>query len=230
MFFIKQVISFFFNPLVWVFILALMAWIFVKQRKKRHAKTFFSLSFFMLFLISYQPIATILIKSLENDYPRLETIPANVKYILALGGDSKGRSYEVLRLYQMQKNIKIIASGHHANVNGGANYTAKLLIASGIAKEAISINARSRDTKEEMQMMKKLVGKGAFILVTAAYHMPRSMALFQKAGLHPIAAPTNFLGSKAKFSSIFRSRTISVLEIALHEYIGFIWYKLKGLI
>ena len=77
-------------------------------------------------------------------------------------------------------------------------------------------------------MMQKLVGNQAFILVTAAYHMPRSMALFKKLGLHPIAAPTNFLVKEKDWFDILNEKALLNFEVALHEYIGLLWYSIKG--
>jgi len=77
--------------------------------------------------------------------------------------------------------------------------------------------------------MKKRVGEKPFILITAAYHMPRSMALFKKQGLHPIAAPTNFnKPEESGLFSILQSSTLEDCEHAWHEYMGLFIYWLQG--
>ena len=70
------------------------------------------------------------------------------------------------------------------------------------------------------------------IVVTSAIHMPRSMYLFQKAGLNPIAAPTNHLVKTSLQHDPWywnpSSYNIRKMEAAIHEYIGLFWSKLGG--
>ena len=42
-------------------------------------------------------------------------------------------------------------------------------------------------------VVKEIVGKDKFILVTSASHMLRAMALFRKQGMEPIPAPTDYM-------------------------------------
>lgn len=188
------------------------------------------MAFAWLFFISYDPVGLAMLASLENRYKKLEVIPNNVTYVLALGGDTIGRTYEVLRLYHLNNKLKIITSGHEPEDIDGAVHTARLLQESGIPKGAITVKKSSRDTKEEALMMKALIGDKAFILVTAAYHMPRAMALFEKLGLNPVAAPTNFLVKKKDWFEVLDQESGWNFEKALHEYIGLLWYRLKGYI
>ena len=228
MFVIKKFISFFLSPLVIAFVLGLLGFYYFFKQKYKRAKLFFVLAFSWMFFISYDPIGTTMLSTLENEYEKLQTIPQEVTYILALGGDTKGRSYELLRLHHLNKDLKIITSGYEPKDSDGAVNTARILKESGIPKSTITIKDKSRDTKEEAFMMKKLVGNKPFILVTAAYHMPRAMALFKKLGLNPIAAPTNFLVNEKDWFGILSKRAWGLFEVALHEYIGLIWYNLKG--
>lgn len=235
MFELKHFISFFLSPLVMVFVLAALGLYYVNKRHykkekiyKKRGRLFFIASFMWLFFISYQPVATSLFLSLENQYAKLKTIPEKAEYILALGGDSRGRSYEVLRLYQQNKKLKIVASGYKSKRNGGAEYTANLLIESGVNPASIITKPEPRDTKEEVLMMKEIAGDKPFILVTAAYHMPRAIALFKKAGLNPIAAPTRFSDAPIDFTEMMSISSMQHVNVALHEYIGMLWYKIRG--
>ena len=87
----------------------------------------------------------------------------------------------------------------------------------------------AKTTFEEAQHMKKRVGEKPFILVTAAYHMPRTMKLFKKAGLNPIAAPTDFnRAEESGFLTTLQGRQLQNTEHAWHEYLGMLIYKLQG--
>lgn len=230
MFFIKKSIAFFLSPLAIGFALGVIGFYFLLKQNHKKAKLFFILTFSWIFFISYEPISTTLLKSLENDYPKLEIIPKDVTHILALGGDSLARSYEVLRLYHKNKNLKIITSGYEPQKINGAVNTSRLIIESGLPKELITIKEKPRDTVEEALMIKSIVGDKPFILVTAAYHMPRSMSLFKKMGLHPIAAPTDFTIRQIDWLKILNPDALEEFDTALHEYIGLVWYALKGYI
>jgi hypothetical protein len=58
------------------------------------------------------------------------------------------------------------------------------------------------------------------------------MALFEKSGLHPIAAPTEHrMKRKQGISPRYffpDSRAIHNAELAFHEFLGTIWAKLRG--
>ncbi len=83
------------------------------------------------------------------------------------------------------------------------------------------MQSKPRDTEEEAMNIRNIVGTEQFILITAAYHMPRALKLFKKHGLNPIVAPTNFL---REFPN---GRDLHKTEIAFHEYLGSIWNQIK---
>ena len=196
----------------------------------KKAKKYLALSLFWLLLITWAPFATLLLKPLENMYPKLEIIPKNIEYILLLGGDRERRAWEALRLYHQIPNVKIITSGYSLHDKlSDAEKTSSMLNNSGILKEKIFMQSMAKTTFEEAQHMKKRVGKKPFILITSAYHMPRSMMIFKKAGLNPIPAPTDFNDvNESGFFSILTSKHLEHTEHAWHEYMGLLVYKLQG--
>jgi len=172
----------------------------------------------------------LMLKPLESSYPKLEKIPENIHYILLLGGDRKKRAWEALRLYHKIPNVKVITSGYslHDKVSD-ANKTLELLVESGIPRENLLMQDMAKTTYEEALTIKKRVGDKPFILVTAAYHMPRTIRLFQKVGLKPIPAPADFNRPKeyGTFSTL-QSIHLQHTEHAWHEYMGLLVYKLQG--
>ena len=229
-FMLKKMLSVLLMPWSIGIILSLIALFFLYKNNTKKAKKYLSLSIFWIILISWSPFANFMLKPLENSYPKLENIPSDIQYILLLGGDRDKRAWEALRLYHKIPNVKIITSGYslHDPVSD-AQKTATKLIESGIPIENILMQEKAKTTFEEAQHMKKRVGSNAFILVTAAYHMPRSMKLFKKAGLNPIAAPTDFNRPQEDgLLSIFQSKQLEKTEHAWHEYLGMLVYKLQG--
>jgi len=108
---------------------------------------------------------------------------------------------------------------------------AALAEALGLSSSELLINPFPKDTKEEALFTKTVVGEEPFILVTSASHMPRAMMLFESLGMHPIAAPTAFYTTE--FRGYLRAptaRAFYLSSIAIHEYIGIVWEKLKAAI
>ena len=59
--------------------------------------------------------------------------------------------------------------------------------------------------------------------------MPRAMALFKKEGLDPIPAPTDYLArGEGKWYSLPHPSTMANTRSAFHEYIGYLWSKIRG--
>ena len=216
-------------PLSLGLFLGMIGLFFLFRKSYTKAKVFLSLSFIWIIMIAYNPFANFLSEPLESKYAKLEQIPKEVEYILLLGGDFQARAYEVLRLYNKRKDLKIITSGYEGSFDtSAAILNKKFLVELGIPKNVIIPQSQPRDTKEEVMYTQKIVGDKSFILVTSASHMDRAFKLFKKAGLNPIAAPADL--KKYRYSFLSRPSGVNMAqsEKLWHEYIGLIWYKLKG--
>lgn len=229
-FILKKVISLALMPLSIGIIVLLIALWNLHRGKLAKAKTYLYISIFWMFLISSAPFANFVIAPLDQAYPKLEKLPANVEYILLLGGDRKRRTWEALRLYQQSPRVKIITSGYAMyDVVSEAEKTAIILEESGVKKEDILTQGKAKDTQEEADSLKARVGDNPFVLVTAAYHMKRSMILFQQQGLKPIAAPADFNNpAEDGLLSILSSGQLEKTQQAFHEYFGLLWVWLKA--
>jgi uncharacterized SAM-binding protein YcdF (DUF218 family) len=67
-------------------------------------------------------------------------------------------------------------------------------------------------------------------LVTHAWHMPRAVMMFEQQGIKVTPAPTMFTSDVTYSDWSYYIPTASALNdvrIALHEYIGMLWYKLR---
>ena len=94
------------------------------------------------------------------------------------------------------------------------------------------VEDKSRNTEENAifsaQILKQSGIKRIF-LVTHAWHMPRAMRAFEKAGLEPIAASTGYSTYRALTPLSFLPKAPALLQSsnALHEWIGNIWYLIR---
>ncbi len=223
----KKIISAFLMPLSFSLILAFIGLLFLYFNSYKRAKIFLSLSFLLIFLSSYSPISNFLLKPLETQYTKLQDTKG-VKYILLLGGDFENRAYEVLRLYNKIPNAKIITSGYKGNLEiAEALRNKNALISLGINKNDILMQKKPKDTQEEAINIKNIVKDENFILVTSSYHMPRAMKFFKQEGLNPLAAPSNVLYKKSRIYSNPSGKNLLNTQIAVHEYLGLLWQKIK---
>jgi len=227
---LKKVISGFLMPLSIGLIFALIGLYYLYKNSYKKAKIFLTFSIVWIVIVSYSPISNLLLIPLETKYSKLENIPKDVKHILLLGADIQNRGWEALRLYHKIPNSKIITSGYKGDKNiPEAIRTANILIELGIPKKDIILHPKPKDTKEEAIKIKEVLKDTPFILVTSHYHMPRAIALFNKEGLYPIPAPTNELREDyLNFLSMPSGDYLNNTEIALHEYIGLLWSKLRN--
>lgn len=230
-FIVKKVISFLLMPLSVGMLLALLGLWFLHKNRIKKAKYFLFAGLVWIVLVSSAPLGNLLLKPLESQYPKLQTIPKDIHYILLLGGDRKRRAWEALRLYNKIANVKIVTSGYSLQGTASdAQKAASLLEESGVKRDDILMQSKAKDTTEEAILMKKRVGTKPFILITSAYHMPRAMKLFAKEGLHPIAAPTDFNNPNDDgFGLVLNSKQLEKTEHAFHEYIGLLWLWLKNI-
>lgn len=247
MFLFKKIVSAFLLPLPIGLFLLLIAFYFLMRNSYKKAKVFLFLGLSWFVLLSFQPISNAIISPLENSYKALLEIP-KVQYILVLGSGHKTnknlsitsqlgstavvRLNEGIKIYKKLDNAKLIVSGYKGfDKNYHSFMSKKLALDLGIKKENIIKMDKPKDTRQEAIEAKKIIGTNPFILVTSASHMKRSMLLFGKLGLKPIAAPTYHLAKEEKnFSSIFSSENLYKVKVAFHEYLGLIWAYLKGYI
>lgn len=107
----------------------------------------------------------------------------------------------------------------------------------GIPQDALVLEKVSRNTYESAKEIRRLLGDRAnILLVTSAFHIPRSMRLFQKQGLHVTPFPCGYLtsqriGAWPKFtlnSFVPSLGSMRRSEVAINELVGLVVYKLAG--
>tara|TARA_R110002033_G_scaffold10172_6_gene33354 strand:+ start:23297 stop:24001 length:705 start_codon:yes stop_codon:yes gene_type:complete len=232
LFSLKKFISFFLEPFTFGFLILLLAFIFLLFNNYKKAKSILFVGLIFIFLISNSLFSNFLISPLENQYKNQKNVDiSKVEYILLLGGDFESRAYEVIKLSLKLKDAKIITSGYAGKMMiSDALYAKNELISLGINENRIIMQEKPKDTIEEAKSIKELLNNKPFILVTSAYHMPRAMKIFQMQGLNPIAVPTDFTVKEQKSNSYLSINDLRKVSIAIHEYIGLAWLKIKDIL
>jgi uncharacterized SAM-binding protein YcdF (DUF218 family) len=246
MFALKKFIAFFLNPMNIGLLLGFIGLYYLIRKRQRRANIVLVTSFVWIALIHYAPLSNAIIQPLEEQHAALIT-PPQVAYIHVLGNahhsndklsvisqNSKtalSRLNEAIRLYHKIPHAKMITSGYGGDDKvSQAMMQKRTAIALGVPKEDIITLPEPRDTREEALALKKLIADKRFILVTSAAHMPRAVALFKKAGLDPIPAPTDHRASSKNSWISFSSGALERTTSAFHEYIGLLYYSLRGFI
>jgi uncharacterized SAM-binding protein YcdF (DUF218 family) len=149
-----------------------------------------------------------------------------------LGGTALGRLAEGVRLHHELPGTKLLLSGSFGDLQPHAEVLAEAAVALGVPRQDIELDTTTVDTEDEATKLGQRVGKEPFILVTSATHMTRALALFRGRGLDPIPSPAQHiaLGNPALGPADFlpHAGSLGRSAIALHEYIGRLWSRLRG--
>jgi len=152
---------------------------------------------------------------------------------------SSDRFLNVLPLYfnnQVKKIIIAGGSGRLTQDQKEAPILKDYLLQIGVKEKDILIEDQSRNTYENVIYAKEIIEKnklkGPFLLSTSASHMRRSLACFEKQELEVDAFPVDFLSREREFNPdrLLRPK-IHVLKnwnAIIHEWIGYVFYKIAG--
>ena len=212
-------------------------------------------------------VAMSLLRSLEWQRlpgPELRAYEERAEVIVVLGGGTRAFDYPrpssevneagdrllyAAQLYRRGVAPRILLSGGNARMVGEAGSSdaeemANVLVEIGVPREALVLEATSRNTRENaVETRRILQGQGIerIVLVTSASHMPRACSVFEKLGFEVIPAPTDFRVSQEEWAYYTRPNVwiqlynalpaaahLETTSRALKEYIGLAVYRLRG--
>lgn len=206
-----------------------------------------------LVLAALSPLGNALLTPLEQRYPELSYPDQGIDGIIVLGGsyDSVSHAYAsvivleedtepmavMVDLAHRYPGAKIIFSGG-TNPSWGpgpseAAIVKRYFVSFGIAAERISIEERSLTTEENARFTAQMVHptpSSRWLLVTSAYHMPRAMGTFRKAGFNVVAfsvGQRTHGWDESWWPASTATDNLRRVDIAIHEWIGLIAYRLS---
>lgn len=148
------------------------------------------------------------------------------------------RMTAVAELARRFPQARIVFTGGGSNLfgtgAGEAKFAGQLFESFGIASSRVLLEYRSRTTGENAIFTRDLVKPAAgetWLLVTSAYHMPRAIAVFRRAGFPVEAYPVDFRTrgwevALTPFNAV--SAGLARTDTAMHEWLGLIAYRLSG--
>lgn len=196
---------------------------------------------------------TLAMRVLEERFPRPEKV-GEIAGIIVLGGavdefltaargpvaltDSAERMTEGVALARLYPQARIVFSGGTASLFDTPlteAAAARLLWRSlGLEDARVVYEDRSRNTQENARFTRDLVQPKPgekWLLLTSAYHMPRSMGLFRAAGFDVLPWPVDYRtqgGPRDVLPLREASQGLMRSDVALREWIGLIAYRLTG--
>ena len=241
------------QPLSIVLLLVLGAFVLVLVHRRRLALVALACAVALIALLGYSSLGYLMIRPMEDRYGVPGTLPAQVRAIIMLGGatnshvsaarstvamnDAGERLTTTLWLANRYPEAMIVLSGGGGGLEEAAESEAetarRFFLEQEIGEARLVLEAHSRNTIENAANSRDLLGggPGAVILVTSAFHMPRSVGLFRAQGVAVTPWPTDFRSTgKEGFELDIANpaRNFETASVAIREWIGLAVYRLTG--
>lgn len=225
-------------------------------RWSRGGRRLVVLGAFGLVLCGIAPLGTWLARPLEDRFPSPPADMPAPTGIIVLGGSmdqlttaargqptiaaAPGRMTEAIALARRFPDARIVFTGGSAEVfrTSGldeAGAASALFRQLGLAPERLTLERESRNTYENAVLSKALVKPQPgerWLLVTSAWHMPRSVGIFRQAGWPVIAYPTDFetRGTDRELTRpiLPMSRGLDLTDRMAREWVGLLAYRVGG--
>lgn len=199
------------------------------------------------------PLGNMLLTPLEQRFPAMRFPDDGIDGIIVLGGSYDSQSTAYLSTILLEEDTepmavmadlarrypraRIIFSGGTDPSSPGpseAAFAKQYFVSFGIAADRISIEGRSLTTAENARFTANLIHpspQSRWLLVTSAYHMPRSMGTFRRAGFNVIAFSVGFRTHGWRdlwWPATTATGNLRRVDIAIHEWLGLLVYRLLG--
>jgi uncharacterized SAM-binding protein YcdF (DUF218 family) len=253
LFFVSKVLWLFLVPSTLLLILALLGLALLFGRWRRAGLACLTGSLGAIALIGFLPVGDLMLAPLENRFPEVTALPAGVAGIIVLGGaietdlsaargmpslnEAAERMTSLAYLARHYPQARLAFTGGngemiHAPMTEAAVARA-LFTQLGVDQSRIVYESRSRTTYENAVLLKALVQPRpgeVWLLVTSAWHMPRSVGLFRHAGWTVLPYPVGYKTAPSLMTEIHGGVPdhLAMVDLATHEWVGLAAYWLLG--
>lgn len=254
-FYISKVFWFIAQPSNLLIILFTIGIILHFRNRKRAAIRLITFSTICLILAGLSPVSYLMMLSLEQQYnkPAIESIEAP-DGIIVLGGmidtlisehrndttlnNAAERLTEAAKLAHRFPEAKILITGGAGAFfypgKDEATVAEKFLIDLGISKDRILVETQSRNTWQNAIFSKESIKPKTgerWLLITSAFHMPRSVGVFRAADFPVTPWPVDY--RTRGMADAWRipgkpSEAWRHIDVASKEWVGYLAYYLSG--
>jgi uncharacterized SAM-binding protein YcdF (DUF218 family) len=253
MFIISKLIWLVAQPLSVAFLFSALAAILAFVGWRKIAGVSALLSALVLFVTLYTNAGSFALQNLENRYSKAAD-PTSLSCMIVLGGvfesevttarggiefnQAADRFVEALRLALRYPQSRILISGGDGSFSGvyesEAQASERFFTAFGVPAERMVKDSTSRTTYENTVNTTQLLDTAGLkdcALITSAFHMPRSVALFKKAGISVTPWPADFRTSgKVTLGFDFTQPALNaqLTATAVREWMALVGYRIAG--
>jgi uncharacterized SAM-binding protein YcdF (DUF218 family) len=201
------------------------------------------------------PLGSLLLYALESRFPGWDPSAGAPDGVIVLGGPidpdlsaahgmpvihgSPDRIFAGAALARRYPNARIIYTGGSPNLISNdareADFAAEIFESLGVDKSRLTLERASRNTYENAVFSKALAKPKPgerWLLVTSAFHMPRSIGLFRKAGFAVEAYPVDWrVGTNVRDILSFTpmlNEGLSRTDAGVREWTGLLAYWMTG--
>lgn len=242
------------QPINLIGILVLAGIVLALLRLRRLGIAFSFAGFAILALGAWSSLGAVLLHPLEDRFARPDPAPETVAGIVVLGGGFEGgvnlarggyelnasgdRFVEAAILARRYPAARVVVTGGTGTLRldgeGDGDTAPKLLTALGVAPERLVLETRSRNTHENALFTRALVQPQpgeTWLLVTSAFHMPRSVGLFRKEGFDVVPWPADYQTAGSETFGLAEDNAMDSLRnlsLAIREWLGLAAYRATG--
>jgi uncharacterized SAM-binding protein YcdF (DUF218 family) len=188
----------------------------------------------------FLPVGNFLLFPIETRFPAWRADSGAPDGIVVLSGEID-RVIAALKLARQYPRARVVFSGGNPDLirtddTAEADDAEQILINLGLERDRLLLDRRARNTQENAEYSKALAlpkpGE-RWLLVTSAFHMPRSIGIFRKAGFAVEPYPVDNWKKRdwpqlLTLRSSFLAR-VNQTDSAVHEWVGLIAYRLAGM-
>ena len=258
-FYLAKAVWFVLQPSTFIALLIGYGAILIWTGWARWGRRFVTIGAVLLLVVGLSPLGNALILPLEDRFPRadLDQPPAPAGLIILGGAENRlvggarkaptlneagERLLEGASLALRFPNAKVAFSGGDAGIlyksDSEAQGAADILTDLGVERGRLVLESNARDTYENAVFLRKELGRGGafsegtrWLLITSAYHMPRSIGAFRQAGFDVEPWPVDYrTRGPEDFSKPFDkvSEGLRRVDTAAREWVGLLAYWVTG--
>jgi uncharacterized SAM-binding protein YcdF (DUF218 family) len=238
-------------PTNFMIILGLIGAVLTLTRLARPGRGLMVTAILLLMIAGFTPLCNLVLAPLEDRFPAWDPAKGAPDGIVVLGGPidpdlslvhgmpvtlgGADRLIQAAALARRYPDARILFTGGSANLVSTnakeADQAAELLMSLGVPKERLILERQSRNTYENAVFSRAMVMPKPgerWLLVTSAYHMPRSVGLFRKAGFPVEPYPVDWRVTSVSDFETFSVQGLRRTDIAVREWVGLVAYWLRG--